>query len=237
MKKLGLVGGVALALFGLSAPASAVTVSLSGPFPTLDLSSAGSATNGRVTSASGSVGNVAYSFTGGTTAISGIYSGTETGISASPYAGSPQVNYFTAGGGTVATPGTVTLSTINNDTFTRVDVLWGTVDSGALRNLIIANNAGGSISGDQLVTDLGVVADGTHNVFLSILFDKPFSSLTFSDFSDNSFEFNIRVPSDGQFGSAPEASTWAMMLLGFLGLGILGYRKSSKNSAQAFRVA
>jgi len=37
--------------------------------------------------------------------------------------------------------------------------------------------------------------------------------------------------------TVPEASTWAMMILGFLGLGFFGYRKSSKASGTAFRVA
>ncbi len=36
--------------------------------------------------------------------------------------------------------------------------------------------------------------------------------------------------------AVPEPSTWAMMILGFLGLGFLGYRKSSKTSAASFRM-
>jgi PEP-CTERM motif len=37
--------------------------------------------------------------------------------------------------------------------------------------------------------------------------------------------------------AVPEPSTWAMMILGFLGVGFLGYRKSSKSSTPAFRMA
>jgi PEP-CTERM motif-containing protein len=48
--------------------------------------------------------------------------------------------------------------------------------------------------------------------------------------SSNSFEIT-------NISAVPEASTWAMMLLGFLGLGFLGYRKSSRSSNPAFRVA
>lgn len=40
-----------------------------------------------------------------------------------------------------------------------------------------------------------------------------------------------------QISAVPEASTWAMMILGFLGLGFLGYRKSSKASTARFRLA
>jgi hypothetical protein len=48
--------------------------------------------------------------------------------------------------------------------------------------------------------------------------------------SENSFEIT-------NISAVPEASTWAMMILGFLGVGFLGYRKSSKSSTPAFRMA
>jgi hypothetical protein len=37
--------------------------------------------------------------------------------------------------------------------------------------------------------------------------------------------------------SVPEASTWAMMILGFFGLGFMGYRKSLKIAKPTFRMA
>ena len=37
--------------------------------------------------------------------------------------------------------------------------------------------------------------------------------------------------------AVPEPATWAMMILGFLGIGFLGYRRSSKGSQVAFRMA
>jgi hypothetical protein len=40
-----------------------------------------------------------------------------------------------------------------------------------------------------------------------------------------------------QVAAVPEASTWAMMILGFLGLGFLGYRRSSNFSGSTFRMA
>jgi hypothetical protein len=40
-----------------------------------------------------------------------------------------------------------------------------------------------------------------------------------------------------QISAVPEASTWAMMILGFLGLGFFGYRKSSKAPTATFRIA
>lgn len=37
--------------------------------------------------------------------------------------------------------------------------------------------------------------------------------------------------------AVPEPSTWAMMLLGFVGVGFLGYRKTSKTGGASFRMA
>ena len=57
------------------------------------------------------------------------------------------------------------------------------------------------------------------------------SKIVFSS-STQAFEIdNLTV------AAVPEASTWAMMILGFLGLGFFGYRKSSKASGAAFRIA
>ena len=36
-----------------------------------------------------------------------------------------------------------------------------------------------------------------------------------------------------EFGTVPEPSTWAMMLIGFAGLGYAGYRTSRKSAALA----
>jgi len=41
---------------------------------------------------------------------------------------------------------------------------------------------------------------------------------------------------DVSVSAVPEPATWAMMILGFLGIGFLGYRKSSKYSGASFRM-
>jgi PEP-CTERM motif len=48
--------------------------------------------------------------------------------------------------------------------------------------------------------------------------------------AQNSFEIT-------NISAVPEPATWAMMILGFLGLGFLGYRKSSGSSNPTFRMA
>jgi hypothetical protein len=52
------------------------------------------------------------------------------------------------------------------------------------------------------------------------------------DYNDDQFVFTD-VASSVIPSGAPEASTWAMMLIGFAGLGYAGYRASSKNAAVA----
>jgi hypothetical protein len=46
----------------------------------------------------------------------------------------------------------------------------------------------------------------------------------------NSFEFT-------NVNGVPEPATWAMMILGFFGVGFMAYRRKSLNGANAFRVA
>jgi PEP-CTERM motif len=54
----------------------------------------------------------------------------------------------------------------------------------------------------------------------------PTRRLIFHDAGKNAFEFNL--------GSAvPEPSTWAMMALGFVGIGLVGWRPKAKTSALA----
>ena len=50
------------------------------------------------------------------------------------------------------------------------------------------------------------------------------------DYNDDQFVFN-NVASPAVASSAPEASTWAMMLIGFAGLGFAGWRVRRKTSS------
>ncbi len=50
----------------------------------------------------------------------------------------------------------------------------------------------------------------------------------------------MAVPEASLLTAVPETSTWAMMLIGFVGLGYVGYRRARKGSAAqvtAFRIA
>jgi hypothetical protein len=72
--------------------------------------------------------------------------------------------------------------------------------------------------------------DGDPSVFFTIDVDGAGAfktGLIGSQFAGNVIE--------GQVAAVPEASTWAMMLLGFAGVGFMAYRK--RNSGTAFRFA
>jgi hypothetical protein len=242
MKRLsgGVIGGAVFAFLALSQPASAVTVTLEGEdsrsgslvpqFSLLDLQLIGApATNSFVTNMSGNIGGITYSFLGGSGGTSGIYAGGQP-IAASPYTDADQTTkYFSAEGG-----GSVKF--IYNSAQTTLNILWGTVDSTDTRNLITTNGVNGvqTISGGDILSACGLsCSDGNTEVWVTITGLNSFTSLTFSDNSANAFEFNVGAPTGGPFtngtpGGVPEPSTWAMLVVGFAGIGFMSYRRKAK---------
>jgi hypothetical protein len=78
---------------------------------------------------------------------------------------------------------------------------------------------------------LGVIADGGFDIIVNGI------DIPFEDGGDNSIinlgslgpDIDLTIEGDGVFaigGAVPEPSTWAMMLLGFAGLGFVGYRST-----------
>jgi PEP-CTERM motif len=55
---------------------------------------------------------------------------------------------------------------------------------------------------------------------------------TYIDYYNGQF-----IPANFSVSAVPEPATWAMMVLGFLGLGFLGYRRRGKTSGSSFRFA
>ena len=86
-------------------------------------------------------------------------------------------------------------------------------------------------TGGELAALTGAIADGdqqsgSSNGLFEFSFAAPVTSVTFSS-TQNSLEV-ASVAS-----AVPEASTWAMMLIGFAGLGYAAYRKT-KTKRMAF---
>lgn len=115
---------------------------------------------------------------------------------------------------------------------------WGSIDPGNKVEFFDNGVSVGSLTGAQIATLQPLLqASGDQFAYSSnrfITFTDSDVGQTFDRIvltsTNNSFEFfNVQA--------VPEASTWAMMIFGFLGLGFLGYRKSSKASGAAFRIA
>jgi hypothetical protein len=217
----------ALVAFGDQARAVVVTAS-SGPF-----SAGNTNTNNDVTfdgfntpntfsgtsihwgTVAGLLGNIAFA---GTAIIANNAAGTSAGISATP--AGDATNYMSIRGGMSET---LTFSGNQN----KFGLYWGSIDS----YNSIAFYSGGNVNpfltlfGDTLnaVPALGFNGDqsgaltNAYVTFTDLTFDKIVLAS-----SGNSFEFdNI---SYGNVGPVPEPSTWAMMLLGFAGIGY-AYRR------------
>jgi hypothetical protein len=107
---------------------------------------------------------------------------------------------------------------------TTIDIYWGSIDS--YNTLTLSN--GDSITGADLASLFGLTFDSIGNSgqskWVQITDSKPFNGFTAST-SQAAFEFDM--------AGVPEASTWAMMLLGFAGLGYAGVRRVRSGAISA----
>ena len=113
------------------------------------------------------------------------------------------------------------------------DIIFGTA--------ILEGSAGSSTFdfGFQGALILGVIADGGFDIVANGI------NIPFKDAGDNSVinlgsifgpNIDLTIEGDGVFafgGAVPEPSTWAMMMLGFAGIGFLGCRQTLKARAAA----
>ena len=136
-------------------------------------------------------GGVTVTFTSpGESPFSGEYDGSIASQFSSPF-GSADTNhdYLAAEG----SGGAVTVTWSSSQSM--LDILWGTVDTDAGRNVItfyngapIAANKVGQVDGSQVP---GLSGDGTDNVFLSITGLPAFTTAVFSDSASPAFEFDL----------------------------------------------
>jgi len=88
-------------------------------------------------------------------------------------------------------------------------------------------NSVGSFTGNQLLSPGNGDQEGpATNSF--VFFSGDFKYVEFGTGSQNALELDSLSWTPGQItGAVPEPSTWAMMILGFLGVGFLSYRRRS----------
>jgi PEP-CTERM motif len=107
---------------------------------------------------------------------------------------------------------------------TSVTIYWGSPDS---YNTITLSN-GDVITGAEVAAALGISDTGLNGDSRWVTITdagKPFTSLVATSGSP-AFEFDLA-------GAVPEPATWAMMFLGFAGLGYAAFRRSAKGAATA----
>ena len=116
---------------------------------------------------------------------------------------------------------------------TSISIYWGSIDGNQGGNNNINSLAitvdGFTLTGADLVAMVGATGTGDQvspagNELVTITGLAAFTTATFSS-TGNAFEFGIVA--------VPEPSTWAMMALGFAGLGYAAFRRNTKGRALA----
>ena len=102
---------------------------------------------------------------------------------------------------------------------TSFDFYWGSIDTW---NSITLSN-GATIDGTTSQMELGIAGkpNSSQSLWVKVTSDTPFTSFTVNS-TQPAFEFDM--------ATIPESSTWAMMMLGFAGLGYAAFRRTGKSS-------
>ena len=203
-----------LAWLALSGAASAaVTVSLiPGPMDPQYFASEAAGQNGFT------IGGITWNGTDAATA-----KGTTPNISAAPL-----------GMGTDLMTGTTYMSVEGGGTETAVwdtaqtslSIYWGSIDGDGNINSVSISMGSYTLTGLQLAA-MGTDGNGNQtnpigNMLVTITGLDPFTTASFAS-TRNAFEFSL--------GGVPEPSTWAMMVVGFAGLGYAAFRRNNKTLA------
>lgn len=132
--------------------------------------------------------------------------------------------------GTNPSPGSAALASVPAN-INYIGLLWGSVDS--YNSIFITDNTGtheiNSASAPVLLPATGNQGPGGTQ-YVNIY--DPEGGITAISFSSTQRAFEM---DNIALANVPEASTWAMMLLGFVGLGFMAYRR--KQDGSAFRFA
>lgn len=188
------------------------------------------ASSGQVSAFASTPGAVVYDMDSNTPVFTGsavaFVSGSQDGQYAKPFNDTTKF----ASVGTLTAPATSTL--VLSGSYNYVGLYWGSIDG--YNSLIVTDATGDHVIDAATYASVLTPPNGNQgsegSLYINIFSDSAITKLTFTS-SQAAFEFdNLTV------AAVPEASTWAMMILGFLGLGFLGYRKSAK-AASSFRMA
>jgi hypothetical protein len=222
-KLLPFLGVMALLISGISNAEADLAIS------TIDLNPTGAIAGSSYTDFGTGGGTVTGSFTesnvnGGTLSFSpglggggAIVQGSVSGSYAQPAGTSG--NYFATGfsGMTGTVSEDVSLTGLHN----YLGLYWGSIDSYNTINLYNGSTLVGTINGDQVASPAtGDQTSAETNRYVNILSDQLFDRIEFVSASP-AFEVDDLALTAAVTSAVPEVSTWAMMLIGFLGIGLL----------------
>ncbi len=146
--------------------------------------------------------------------------GSANGISATPFGDTS--NYLSILGGTSET---LTF----NHAYNSLGFYWGSIDTYNTVQFYLGTTLVDSFSGGSPLTTGGNQVSTLANsyVFFSgVTFDKVVLGSSANSFELDNISYSDHAGANGP--AAPEPATWAMMILGFAGVGFMAYRRKSK---------
>jgi hypothetical protein len=121
---------------------------------------------------------------------------------------------------------------------TSISIYWGSIDGNPSNmNSFAVTIDNYTLTGANLASMFGADGNGNQtdplgNQLVTITGLGAFTTATFTS-TRNAFEFSLVTPTVNQTGATPEPSTWAMMIIGFAGLGYAAVRRNTKGRALA----
>ena len=158
-----------------------------------------------------------------------IVNGSGSGFTASPAGDTTNYLSVLAGGSETLTFGAA---------YKEFGLFWGSIDTfNTITFLNTTTNASFVYTNSPLANPDGDQTSPATNTYVDFVFGPGvgFNKIVLSS-GRNAFELDnvFFGPLGGEVVGTPEPSTWAMMILGFLGIGFISYRRRSTNSTFRF---